>query len=167
MSLPGLDWIFSSPLDEHASSGAAPFGFPAGEATGTLSVLIVEDNEDAAQTLQELLQVIGYQVSVAHTGPEGLRMALQSRPHVVLCDIGLPGLNGYQIASRLKQEPATASTRLIAVTGYGAGEDQRRSREAGFDHHLTKPVDLDELESLLAAEAVRLTLDLSGGDPVL
>jgi CheY-like chemotaxis protein len=157
--------LFSSPRDEHPNSDATPSGSPTGKGVGTLRVLIVEDSVDAAQTLQELLQSIGYVVFVANTGPEGLQAALQLRPHVLLCDIGLPGLDGYQIAIRLKQQPASSSTRLIAVTGYGGAEDRRRAEAAGFDHHLTKPVDLDELERLLAAEAALLRRDASGDEP--
>ena len=138
-----------------------------GKRGGTLRVLIVEDSRDAVQTLQELLQSIGYEVAVASTGPEGLEAALQFRPNVVLCDIGLPGLDGYQMAIRLKQQPASGSTRLIAVTGYGGAEDRRRAQEAGFDHHLTKPVDLDELESLLAAEAALLQGGAPGDDDLM
>jgi CheY-like chemotaxis protein len=159
--------LYSSPRDEDLSSDAAPSGSPAGKSAGTLRVLIVEDSVDAALTLQELLQAIGYEVAVARTGPEGLQAALQSRPNVVLCDIGLPGLDGYQVATRLKQQPSSSSTRLIAVTGYGGPEDRRRAQEAGFDHHLTKPVDLDELESLLAAEAALLRGGTSGGDDLM
>jgi CheY-like chemotaxis protein len=164
-SIPRLDWLFSFPRDEHGSSDEAPFGSGTDQGVGTLRVLIVEDSLDAAQTLQELLQSIGYEVSVANTGPEGLQAALRLRPNVVLCDIGLPELDGYQVAIQLKQQPTSRSTRLIAVTGYGGDEDRRRAIEAGFDHHLTKPVDLDELESLLAAEAARLQLGASGDEP--
>jgi CheY-like chemotaxis protein len=133
-----------------------------GAGAKTLRVLIVEDSLDAAQTLQELLQAIGYEVSVAYTGPDGLQAALQLRPNVILCDIGLPGLDGYQIAIRLRQQPAGRLTRLIAVTGYGGAENRRRAEEAGFDHHMTKPVDLDELERLLAAEAALLQKRAAG-----
>jgi CheY-like chemotaxis protein len=163
-TIPGLDWLFSSPRDEDPTTDAAPFGSETGRGVETLRVLIVEDSLDAAQTLQDLLESIGYDVSVATTGPEGLQAALHLRPNVVLCDIGLPGLDGYQIAIRLRQQPASRSTRLIAVTGYGSDEDRRRAKEAGFDHHLTKPVDLDELESLLAAEAAFLQVGASGDE---
>ena len=159
--LPGRDWFFSFPLDEDRPPESVPADSPTGEGARTLRVLIVEDSLDAAQTLQDLLQSLGYDVSVAYTGPEGLQAALQLHPNVVLCDIGLPGLDGYQIAIQLRQQPAGRSTRLIAVTGYGAAEDRRRAKEAGFDHHMTKPVDLDELETLLAAEAALL----QGGTP--
>ena len=168
--LPGRDWFFSFPLDEDRPPESVPADSPTGEGARTLRVLIVEDSLDAAQTLQDLLQSLGYDVSVAYTGPEGLQAALQLHPNVILCDIGLPGLDGYQMAIRLREQPAGRSTRIMAVTGYGGAGDRRRAKEAGFDHHMTKPVDLDELESLLAAEAallgagLNLPLDHSGSD---
>jgi PAS domain S-box-containing protein len=111
----------------------------------SLRILIVEDNPDAAESLRMLLELFGYEVTLAYTGPEGVRAALQARPHVVVCDIGLPGMDGYAVAHVLRQHPETAKTRLIAVTGYGQEEDIRRAREAGFDDHLVKPVDPDHL----------------------
>jgi two-component system CheB/CheR fusion protein len=96
-----------------------------------------------------LLEVLGHQVTVAYSGPEGVQAAAQCQPDVVLCDIGLPGLNGYGVASELRRNPATAHAHLIAVTGYGRDEDRRRAHEAGFDHHLTKPVDPGDLQPLL------------------
>jgi two-component system CheB/CheR fusion protein len=113
-------------------------------------VLVIEDNPDAADTLRELLEQFGYEVAVASTGPSGLAAARQTRPAVILCDIGLPGMDGYHIAAELRQEASTASIRLIAVSGYGQEDDLRRSREAGFETHLTKPVDPSELQRLLA-----------------
>ncbi len=108
-------------------------------------VLIVEDNRDAADSLAELLRLFGYQVSVAYTGPEGVTAASEFHPEVILCDIGLPGLDGYAVAQHLRHDPLTASIRLIAVTGYGSEADRKRSRQAGFDTHLVKPVDPDRL----------------------
>jgi two-component system CheB/CheR fusion protein len=112
-------------------------------------VLIIEDNRAAAETLRVLLGCLGHDVLVAHTGPEGVRAALAWRPDVVLCDIGLPGMDGWGVARQLRREPATAAARLIAVTGYGTDEDRRRSREAGFFRHLVKPVEPQELVALL------------------
>jgi PAS domain S-box-containing protein len=113
-------------------------------------VLIIEDIRDAAETLRDLLEVFGYQVEVAFDGREGLRKALELHPDVVLCDIGLPGIDGYSVASELRQDPSMALTRLIAVTGYGTDEDRRRAREAGFELHLTKPVTPDCLQQALS-----------------
>ena len=114
-------------------------------------MLIVEDNRDAAEVLRELLELSGYTVEVAHTGLSGVEAAQEFHPDVVLCDLGLPGMDGYQVAAALRQNPATANVRLIALSGYGLEEDLRRSVEAGFNLHLTKPVDFTELERLLAA----------------
>ena len=95
-----------------------------------LHILVVEDNRDAADSLRMLLELFGHQVTVAYSGPDGVQAAGGSHPDVVLCDIGLPGLNGYGVASELRRNPATARAQLIAVTGYGQEEDRRRAHEA-------------------------------------
>jgi signal transduction histidine kinase len=115
-----------------------------------LRILVVEDNPDSADSLRMVLELYGYEVSVAYTGTAAVKAAEEWKPDVVLCDIGLPGLDGYGVASRLRHSPVTAKARLIAVTGYGREEDRRRSHEAGFDEHLTKPVDPDALQRLLS-----------------
>ena len=92
----------------------------------------------------------GHEVRLAHDGPEALVEAAAFDPEVVLLDIGLPTMDGYEVARRLRADPATAGAALIALTGWGQQDDRRRSREAGFDHHLVKPVDHDVLEQLLA-----------------
>jgi len=112
--------------------------------------LIIEDSVDAAESMALLLQLHGHEVAVAHAGQEGLDKARQLRPHVVLCDIGLPGsLDGYAVARAFREDPQLRSSRLIALTGYGQEEDQRRARDAGFDLHLTKPADPEILQRLL------------------
>jgi len=116
-----------------------------------LRVLVVEDNRDAAETLRLLLVACGYEVHVAYTGPEGVQAAGSTSPDIVLCDIGLPGLDGFGVAAALRQSPTTARARLIAVTGYGQEEDRRRALEAGFDVHLVKPVDPEKLLRHLGA----------------
>jgi CheY-like chemotaxis protein len=113
-------------------------------------VLVVEDNQDSAESLRQLLYHCGYEVAVAYTGQEGLRAAQRMRPDVVLCDIGLPDSNGFVVAAALRKDPGTCGARLIAVTAYGQDEDRRRAREAGFDLHLVKPVDPEVLLSRLA-----------------
>jgi two-component system CheB/CheR fusion protein len=115
-------------------------------------VLIVEDNSDIADSLRLLLQVFGHEVWVARTGPDGVRQARARRPDVVLCDIGLPGLDGFGVAAALRRDPATAGARLVAITGYGSEQVRLRCREVGFDRYFTKPVDPDVLLKLLAAE---------------
>lgn len=91
---------------------------------------------------------------MATSGQEALEMAARLRPEVVLLDIGLPGMNGYEVARRLKSRPETVKCLLIALTGFGQEEDRRRSSEAGFDSHLTKPVELEVLDSVIAAAAL-------------
>jgi signal transduction histidine kinase len=119
-----------------------------------LRVLVVEDNRDAAESLRMLLELLGNEVSVAHTGPDGVRLAHEWQPDVVLCDIGLPGgLDGFGVATELRQDPATAKARLIAITGYGSDKDRERARRAGFDYHLTKPADPAALQQLLGRPA--------------
>ena len=108
-------------------------------------VLVVEDSRDAADTMRMLLDMSGYEVTVAYTGPDGLAMARTERPDVVVCDVGLPGITGYEIAAALKGDPATQGIRLLAVTGYGRPEDVQQARESGFDDHMTKPVDPQDL----------------------
>ena len=126
-------------------------------------ILVVEDNRDAADSLRLLLGLYGYEVAVAYCGHDGVRAAQQHRPDVVLCDIGLPGLDGYAVARRLLSNPATAKARLIAVTAYGRDEDRRRSQEAGFERHLVKPVDPDDLRSALDCPAVLIATPPPGG----
>ena len=112
-------------------------------------ILVVEDHRDSADSLRRLLECCGHEVSVAYSGPDGVRAAEQYRPDVVLCDIELPGLDGYGVARKLRGNPATVGARLIAVTAYGRDEDRRRSHEAGFEQHLVKPVDPDALRRML------------------
>ena len=114
-------------------------------------VLMVEDDQAVASGLRRVLSLNGYEVRVAYTGPEGVRLAREWPPEVVLCDIGLPGLGDYGVATALRQDPATAQARLIAVTAYGTDADRQRSHEVGFERHLVKPVDLTVLLELLAA----------------
>ena len=113
--------------------------------------LVIEDNADSAESLALLLQLSGHEAEVAFNGAAGLEKARGFRPDVVLCDIGLPGgLDGYGVARAFRADPELRSAFLIALTGYGQEEDRRRALEAGFDAHLTKPADLDELKRLLA-----------------
>jgi PAS domain S-box-containing protein len=110
-------------------------------ATTPLRVLIIDDNRDAADSQRVLLEANGHRVFVAYRADSGLEEARRVRPKVVLCDIGVPGVDGYEICRTLRRDPATASARLIAITGYGSQVDKARAQEAGFTLHLTKPVD--------------------------
>jgi CheY-like chemotaxis protein len=114
-----------------------------------LRVLVVDDNRDAAESLSMMLRLDGHEVRMAHDGPAALEVARLFRPEVVLLDIGLPGSSGYDVARQL-QEQVSRPRLLVAMTGYGSAEDQRRSQEAGLDHHLVKPVDPHRLRELLA-----------------
>jgi PAS domain S-box-containing protein len=114
-------------------------------------VLVVDDNRDSAESLALLLRLFGNDVRTAHDGRQGLVVAETYRPDVVLLDIGLPGLNGYEVARQLRERPKLAGVVLVALTGFGTEEDRRQARAAGFDHHMVKPVDLDALQELLVS----------------
>jgi CheY-like chemotaxis protein len=124
------------------------------EEAGKPKVLLIEDNDDGREMMATMLASFGYPVLQAGDGLEGVRVACAERPDVALVDIGLPGIDGYEVARRLRQEAATHGIRLIALTGYGLAEDQRRVLEAGFDLHLVKPVELNALLEQLADPAL-------------
>jgi two-component system CheB/CheR fusion protein len=113
-------------------------------------ILVVEDNEDLAEVLSATLTLEGHEVVTALDGRQAIEIALQWRPEVALVDIGMPEISGFDVARALRKEPALADTLLIATTGYGRDEDLRKTREAGFDHHLLKPVDQEVLRRLIA-----------------
>lgn len=116
-------------------------------------VLVVDDNEDSAESVGVVVEMLGHDVQVAHDGPSALAQAASYRPEVVLLDIGLPGMDGYEVARRMKAVAPDAV--LAAMTGWGGEDDLRRCREAGFHHHLLKPVDIDTLSAILAGTAAR------------
>ena len=118
--------------------------------SSSLRVLVVDDNEDSAAGLGILLEMTGNEVRTAHDGIEALGAAERFRPHVVLLDIGLPKMDGYDVARTIRRQPWGERTVLIAVTGWGEASDRLRSGEAGFDHHLVKPVDIGGLMQLLS-----------------
>jgi serine phosphatase RsbU (regulator of sigma subunit)/ActR/RegA family two-component response regulator len=124
---------------------------PASAAASRRRILVVGGYRDGAAALQELLELAGHEVVVAYSGPDGVAAARRFRPEVVLCGLGLPGMDGCAVAAELRRDPTTAAARLIAVTSYAEEEDRRRSRAAGFELHLTKPVNFVELERILAA----------------
>jgi CheY-like chemotaxis protein len=122
-----------------------------------LRVLIVEDNVDTGDSLSLLLRLDGYEVSVARSGPSALEVAPVFHPHVVLLDIGLPGMDGYQVAQRLRETPEFKDVLLCALSGHTPSEaDRDRPQQAGFDHHFVKPVNLKVLSALLTTTAARL-----------
>lgn len=112
-------------------------------------LLVVDDNIDAAQTLGTILELNGHDVRVAYSGVDGLRIAAEWRPDVGVLDIGIPDLNGYELARGIRERCLDHQPVLIACTGWGQQEDVERAREAGFDHHLVKPVDPDAVLRLL------------------
>jgi CheY-like chemotaxis protein len=115
-----------------------------------LRVLVVDDNVDAAQTLQLLLEAAGHRVIVAHSAVDALEAAQKTAPQLCLLDIGLPGISGYELARGLRALPATASAALVAITGYGRREDRELAQAAGFDHYFVKPVEMEALQALIA-----------------
>jgi PAS domain S-box-containing protein len=123
------------------------------EETACYRILVVDDNRDSAESVALLLELNGHQVRMAHDGPEALATAQHFRPQVVVLDIGLPEMDGYEVARRLRGEAQMQDVMLIALTGYGQNEDRQRAIAAGFNHHLIKPVDLDSLQALIASQA--------------
>jgi PAS domain S-box-containing protein len=127
-----------------------------GRSPASRRVLIIEDNADAADSLRDLLELLGHAPTVAHTGPAGVAAAREVLPQLILCDIGLPGgMDGYAVARALRATPGLEAVPLVALTGYGQEEERRRAHEAGFDLHMTKPASLAILERLLAELSVR------------
>jgi CheY-like chemotaxis protein len=111
---------------------------------------VVDDNRDAAETLSALLAIMGHTAPVAADGHQALRMIAGFRPHVVFLDIGMPGMSGYEVAQAVRSDPQFDEVRLVALTGWGGAADRARTREAGFDVHLTKPATVAAIESALA-----------------
>ncbi|HVZ89061.1 MAG TPA: response regulator [Polyangia bacterium] len=114
-----------------------------------LKVLVIEDNEDIAETLTMLLEQLGHHVWLARTGPTGIHLVEEAQPNVVLCDLGLPVMDGLEVCRKIRALPVATQPTMVAVTGWGQDEDRRRTREAGFNHHLVKPVELENLSKVL------------------
>ena len=150
----GSEFVVRLPALAEASGGAT--AMPAApEPQGRYRILVVDDNRDAAHSLVLLLQIAGHEASSAHDGPSALEAIATQRPDVVLLDIGLPTLNGYEVCRRVRREPWGGGVLLIALTGWGQDEDRRKSREAGFDGHLVKPVAYADLIALLDSLTAR------------
>jgi CheY-like chemotaxis protein len=150
----GSEFVVSLPVHRRGTALPMPpvdSSEPAHPIEPSLRILIVDDNADAATALEMLLQESGHQTWVAHTGPDGLASAVAHRPAVILLDIGLPGFDGYEVAQQVRREPLLQKTVLVAMTGYGHETDRQRSRAAGFDHHLVKPVDFGKVRPILAS----------------
>jgi len=119
--------------------------------TNPRRILVVDDHADALVVLAALLRVIGHEVQTARNGAEALRVAARQRPHVLLLDIGLPGMDGHEVCRRIRGEPWGRNITIAALTGWAREEDRRKSLEAGFDAHLAKPVALTALQPLFSA----------------
>jgi two-component system CheB/CheR fusion protein len=151
----GAELVLWLPLRPELAAAAAPPAPapppPPPEERVRRRVLVIEDNEDAAEMLREMLLLWGHEVEVAHGGREGLARARRFKPEVVLCDLGLPELDGYAVAQALRADPELGSAFRVALTGYASLEDRRRAIAAGFHRHLAKPVPVDVLEELLSS----------------
>jgi CheY-like chemotaxis protein len=137
------------PRPAPTSDGLATEDSPAATGPPRHRVLVVDDNVDGAESMTFLLHALGQDVSTAYDGEQALEQFQSFRPDVVLMDIGLPRLNGYDAARRIRQMPGGGGILLVALTGWGQDEDRQQSREAGFDHHWVKPVDFAVLRELL------------------
>jgi CheY-like chemotaxis protein len=126
-------------------------GEAAGVVRGVPRVLVLDDNQDAADSLGAVLEMLGAEVRVTHSGREALEQVDSFRPAAVFLDLGMPGMDGYEVASRIRSTPDMHGTRLIAVTGWGQEKDRRQTSAAGFDHHLVKPADISSLQAVLAS----------------
>ena len=136
------------PAEEGLSSGARKPGKPHPHAR---RILIVDDNRDAADSLGLLLRLDGHEVREANNGPKAIVVASEFHPDLIFLDIGMPGMDGYQVATRLRANPDLDDVRVIALSGYGTDLDRARSRAAGFDDHLVKPAEIGLVESILAS----------------
>ena len=151
---PNAGSTFTVRLPLAAGAGAAGRGAAAANADGAdgegMKILVVDDNVDAAVTLSMILEACGYSAQVAHDGARAVELAAAFRPQVAFLDIGMPGMDGYDTARAMRQVAGLENVTLVALTGWGADSDRQKSSEAGFDHHLTKPVQLDVVQELLA-----------------
>jgi CheY-like chemotaxis protein len=138
----------AKPLGDEESSSAFS---PVSPAALPGRVLVVDDNEDAAESLAALLEISGYEVRTAFDGLAALAVAFEFTPDAVILDLGMPGLSGYEVASRLRADERTRNAILVALTGWGQDDERRKTREAGFDHHLVKPIEPGALNTLLAS----------------
>ena len=153
----GSEFVVELPLAQGGppAEQSASIGKIKAQESPSLRILLVDDHDDSAQTFAVLLERAGHQVSIAHDGFEALTAVSTFQPDVILIDIGLPGMDGYELAQVLRKTPALKNTPLVAVTGYANSEDRERSRQAGFDYHLAKPVELESVLKLLTKFARR------------
>jgi len=150
----GAEFLIRMPVATQAESSVAPRESP-DETADRLSVLVVDDNRDAADSLTEVLAVYGHETRAAYGGQEAIEIGTARAYDVALVDIGMPNVDGLEVARQISRSPRGQYTMLVALTGWGANEDRERSKQAGFAYHLTKPVDIDTLGALLATAARR------------
>lgn len=122
---------------------------PDDESNKSLKILMIDDNKDLAKIICELISLLDYETESVHNGTDGIAKARELRPDVIICDIGLPDMSGYEVAKMIHREAELKDTFLIALSGYAQSEDIERSKEAGFDRHLAKPVSLETLQMVL------------------
>jgi PAS domain S-box-containing protein len=151
----GSEFVVRLPILIESPKVAVPEQSPEQPARTALRILVVDDNHDLARSLAKLLKLIGNETHIAHDGLEAIELAARVSPDVVLMDIGMPKLNGYDAARRIREQPWGKELLLVAVTGWGQDEDRRQSQEAGFDEHMVKPVDFTALTRVLAKAQVR------------
>ena len=136
-------------------AGAARAATPTAALRARRRVLVIEDAADVAAAMRLVLEMDGHEVTVAHNGTDGVAAALEHRPEVVLCDIGLPGMDGYAVARAMRADPALREAFLVALSGYTQAADIARARAAGFDEHLAKPPSIDKVRRILDARQAR------------
>jgi len=154
----GSEFLVKLPLMKIPKASESPISHSTPETNDApLRILVVDDNRDSAETLTMLLELMGNEMSVAYDGEQALAIANETKPDVVLLDIGLPKMNGYAVARLIRQQPWGRNPILVAITGWGQTEDKELSRESGFDHHLVKPVDHDHLIKLIQTRKPEFT----------
>ncbi len=146
----GSEFVVCLPTARSAVSQQSLDDGPAVSSVEPRRILVVDDNQDAAASLAMLLELMGNKTQTANDGLEALKVAPRFKPDLILLDIGMPNLDGYETAHRIRQQSWGQKLVLVALTGWGQEADRRKSREAGFDHHLTKPANLAQIEKLLA-----------------
>jgi len=146
----GSEFVVRLPIVVEASKPQESGGAAEHGVRSSHRILVVDDNRDGADSLAAMLKLMGNDTRTAYDGQEGVDAAGEFRPDVIVLDIGLPKLNGYEACRRIREQPGGKGVVLIAITGWGQDEDRRRSRVAGFDHHMVKPVDPQALMNLLA-----------------
>jgi CheY-like chemotaxis protein len=161
----GSRFVVRLPLAAHIAADPViqpPTHTHSQHSAGAHRILVVDDNVDFALSLKSLLESLGNEVAVAHDGPQALDVVTTFETDFAFLDVGLPGLNGYELVQRLRTQPNASKAVCIAVTGWGQDKDRQRSRDAGFDYHLTKPVELADVEAILRAESPKSWRSHSG-----